>query len=81
MIVEVKMFAAARQAVNAESVQLTLTCPIRVHELREQLAEQYPNLKPLLERSLIAVDEQYAGDDTMIAAGADVAVIPPVSGG
>jgi molybdopterin converting factor small subunit len=36
---------------------------------------------PLLARSAVAVGGRYATDDDRVAAGVDVAVIPPVSGG
>jgi ThiS family len=35
----------------------------------------------LLSKTMIAVDEEYAADDQVLAAGSRVAVIPPVSGG
>jgi molybdopterin converting factor small subunit len=35
----------------------------------------------LVPNVLIAVNEEYAGDDELIPAGAQIAVIPPVSGG
>ncbi len=44
-------------------------------------AERLPALAPLLSTAMIAVDEEYAGDDTPITPGSRLAVIPPVSGG
>jgi molybdopterin converting factor small subunit len=41
----------------------------------------YPELAPILRRAMIAVNTDYAGDDTVIPASAEVACIPPVSGG
>lgn len=52
-----------------------------VADLRRLLATAHPALAPLLGRSAVAVGGRYAGDDEAVAAGADVAVIPPVSGG
>ena len=40
-----------------------------------------PALAPLLSTAMIAVDEEYASDDTPILPGSRLAVIPPVSGG
>ena len=50
------------------------TCQPRSAEIR-------PVLAPLLTTAMIAVDEEYAGDDTPIVPGSRLAVIPPVSGG
>ncbi|MEI6240933.1 MAG: MoaD/ThiS family protein [Planctomycetia bacterium] len=52
-----------------------------VADLRAALARQCPAVVPLLGRSAIAVDGRYAADTAAVSAGADVAVIPPVSGG
>jgi molybdopterin synthase catalytic subunit/molybdopterin synthase sulfur carrier subunit len=52
-----------------------------VADLRRQLATACPELASLLPHVLIAVNAQYAGDDTVIPAGAELACIPPVSGG
>lgn len=51
-----------------------------VASLRAQLQDQYPALRNL--RSLmIAVNNQYAEDDTEISETDEIALIPPVSGG
>lgn len=52
-----------------------------VGELRAALGRQCPAIVPLLARSAIAVAGRYAPDTAPVPAGADVAVIPPVSGG
>ena len=52
-----------------------------VADLRRALAEARPGLEPLLSRSAIAVSGAVAADDTWVTAGADVAILPPVSGG
>jgi molybdopterin converting factor small subunit len=40
-----------------------------------------PALAALLERSALAIDGEFAADDQSIAANAEVALLPPVSGG
>jgi molybdopterin synthase catalytic subunit len=52
-----------------------------VADLRRVLAAAHPPLAPLLARSAVAVGGRYSSDVERVAAGADVAVIPPVSGG
>ena len=51
-----------------------------VAALKQQLLNTYPifgNLSSLM----IAVNEEYGDDETVINAGDDIALIPPVSGG
>jgi molybdopterin synthase catalytic subunit len=52
-----------------------------VGELRRALAAAHPPLGRILERSRIAVDEEFADDAAALRDGAEVAVVPPVSGG
>jgi molybdopterin synthase catalytic subunit len=80
MPVTVLYFAAARDAAGAarETVE---PVPSTVGALRRQLLALRPGLRAVLERSRIAVDGQFAGDETPVADGAEVAVIPPVAGG
>jgi len=49
--------------------------------LRAAIAAACPAIGPLLARSAIAVDGRYAADASAVPPTADVAVIPPVSGG
>jgi len=49
--------------------------------LRARVAATLPALAPLLARSAVAIGDAYVADDTPIDCGADVAIIPPVSGG
>ena len=58
-----------------------LSSPQTVAALRETIASDHPALAPGLAASRIAVDSEFRDDDYTIPAGAEVAVIPPVSGG
>jgi MoaE-MoaD fusion protein len=50
-------------------------------DVRRRVAEALPALATLAARSGVAVADRYVTDDAPIAAGDDVALIPPVSGG
>ncbi|NDC63293.1 MAG: MoaD/ThiS family protein [Planctomycetia bacterium] len=52
-----------------------------VGQLRTAAAAAAPAIVPLLARSAVAVDGVLVGDDRQVPGGAQVAVIPPVSGG
>ncbi len=81
MIVCVKLFAAARQIAQRDAVEIELADGASVGELRLQMAATMPELADLLGHVLFAIDSEYADDPTKIPAGADIACIPPVSGG
>jgi molybdopterin converting factor subunit 1 len=81
MKVHVRLFARAKDLVGAEDVNLALPDESRVSDLRRRLAEAHPALTGLLERSAIAVDNEFADDELVLSAGAEIALLPPVSGG
>jgi molybdopterin converting factor subunit 1 len=81
VIVEVKLFAAARQLAGADSLPVELPDNPTVGELRSALVARAPALEALVRRALFAVNAEYAGEQSIIPAGAEVACIPPVSGG
>jgi molybdopterin converting factor small subunit len=77
----VRVFALARQLAGQESLVVDLPSGATVADLRRAIADQYPALAGLVVHTLFAVNTQYAVDDTPIPADADLACIPPVSGG
>lgn len=77
----VKLFAIARQRVGKDQVEISLAPGATVGDLRRALAAQFPPLADALPHIRIAVNSQYAADATVLPAGAEVALIPPVSGG
>jgi molybdopterin converting factor subunit 1 len=79
--VTVRLFALARQRAGRPEVTVEVAEPATVGGLKQALADAFPGLAPLMPNLMIAVANEYAGDDTPIAPGAEVAAIPPVSGG
>ncbi len=81
MNVCVRLFAGARQAAGSGSIDLELPEAATIGELRRRLADEIPPLAGLLGQVMFAIDTEYATDSQEIPPGADVACIPPVSGG
>lgn len=81
MIVHVKLFAAAKELAGCDTAEIELVEGAAVGDLRRQMAAKMPDLADLLGHALFAIDSEYADDETKILAGADIACIPPVSGG
>jgi molybdopterin converting factor subunit 1 len=81
MKVHVKLFAVVRQRVGRESIEVELPAGASVQQLRAALAESYPALVDVLPHVRFAVNSEYAADSQAIPAAAEIAVIPPVSGG
>jgi len=79
--IRLRLFAAARQTAGCDSLKLELPDGATIGQLRRQLALQIPQLAGLAEQAMFALDREYADNATAIPPGADVACIPPVSGG
>lgn len=81
MNVLVRLFARARDIVGKDAIQVKLHSGATVRDLREQLEAEHPRLKPLLEKSALAVNDEFADDSLPIPLNAEIALLPPVSGG
>ncbi len=81
MNVQVRLFAVARELAGVDSVEVSVPVGGTVAQLRRALAVQVPALAGILPQVLFAVGSNYVADATPLAADAEVACIPPVSGG
>ncbi len=81
MQVQVKLFAGAKQLIDSDTVVVDLPADATIQTLRTELLRMHPQLEPLLQRAMFAVDTEYAGNDRTLDPNCEVAMIPPVSGG
>lgn len=81
MNVNVLLFAQAKQIAGTDRVEVSVESGCTVAELKDSLSQTVPCLRDLLKRSNIAIDQQYSVDTDVVTDGAEVAMIPPVSGG
>ena len=79
--IRVLLFAGVKEAIGQEDLEIDLDDPVLVGQLRQAMAAAYPEAARLLEPSVFAINEAYADDDAEIPPDAEVACIPPVSGG
>jgi molybdopterin converting factor subunit 1 len=81
MRVRVKLFAVAKQKAGQDEIEVELPAAATVALLRAAMVEQFPALADVIRHVRFAVDNEYAGDDLPLEPSAEIAVIPPVSGG
>jgi molybdopterin synthase catalytic subunit len=79
--VTVRLFAGLREAAGARELTLELTDGASIADIKRRFGDAYPAVRPLLGRVVCAVDDEYVADDETVREGAEVALIPPVSGG
>ncbi|MBV8203179.1 MAG: molybdenum cofactor biosynthesis protein MoaE [Acidobacteria bacterium] len=81
MRIRLLAFASAGDALGTGELALDLPDGARVADLRAWLDARHPALAPLWPRLAVAVDGAIAGSDQLLGEGAEVALLPPVSGG
>ena len=75
------LFALARARAGRSTLSVDLAEPATVSDLKAAMIQACPTLAPLMPTLRIAVDSEYAADDLPIPPAAELAAIPPVSGG
>jgi molybdopterin converting factor subunit 1 len=81
MTFHVRLFAGARDLAGASVVVLDLPAAATVADLRRTLVAMHPAMAALVERSAVAINNDFADDQHVLPADAEVALLPPVSGG
>jgi molybdopterin converting factor subunit 1 len=81
MKVNVLVFASLKESLGSDQISVELPPEATAAQLRDALVANYPAARDLLLRSMIAVNQEFARDSDPIPAEAEIAVIPPVSGG
>lgn len=81
MKVRVLYFASLREKVRASESTETLADGARVADLWAHLCDRHDSIAPMGASVSFAVNREYAGRDTVLREGDEVALIPPVSGG
>lgn len=80
MTIELQIFAGLKDYIhNYPEFEFTDGCDLK--ELIEQLKISFPNAKGLLEKSRVAVNNQFVEPTFVLKLGDVVALIPPSSGG
>ena len=85
--VRILYFASIRELTNLKEDQLVINKPdsITVRDLRQAIVTKHPSTSELLESCMFAIDGDYIYDHSVPLVAdlsrAEVAVIPPISGG
>lgn len=80
MKIKILAFGIAREICGAQTFEFEVPEPCTTDHLKSLLFEAYPAFLSLAHLS-IAINENYATEDTAIFPNDEIALIPPVSGG
>ena len=81
MRVRVLFFGMLKDIVGKTADAIDLPEGASVRDVLKKYESQIPRLKESLPSLALAVNQQYAGPDTILKSDDEVALLPPVSGG
>ncbi len=81
MKVSLLLFASLRDAIGERHLSLEMDEGATVADVKHRLAVDYPRVEPMLATVVCAIDDDYVSLEAPLHDGAEVALIPPVSGG
>jgi len=79
--VKILFFGAARDAAGADEISLATTMPASVRTVKEAVFFKYEAVARFAKSLMIAVNQEYATDETEVKNRDEIAFLPPVSGG
>ncbi len=79
--IKLLFFATIRDRAGMKSMELDIPVDMTIRQLKEKLGIDYPNLKESMKSVLITINREYAFDEAVVPANAEIALFPPVSGG
>lgn len=81
MLIKVKCFAWAYEVTGSEEIEIEIKDLGKVSDLRESLSQKFPEFMGRMESIAVSINQEFAGEGSIISASDEVALIPPISGG
>lgn len=79
--IKLLFFATIRDRAGTKSLELDIPVDMTIKGLKEKLSKDYPNLKESMKSVLMTINREYAFDEAVVPANAEIGMFPPVSGG
>jgi len=79
--VKLLFFATIRDRAGTKTLELDIPDDMTIQGLKEKLAKDIPAMKDSMKSVLITINREYAFDEAIVPANAEIGMFPPVSGG
>lgn len=79
--VKLLFFATIRDRAGMKSMEMDIPDDLTIRGLKDRLANDIPNIKESMKSVLITINREYAFDEAIVPANAEIGMFPPVSGG
>lgn len=77
----IKLFATLKDKAGRPTITIDVATPLTIAELLHTIGQSHPPLQQSLGSALVAVNKAFAFGETVVNAGDEIALFPPVSGG
>ena len=81
MELNIRLFATLKDRAGQGHILVRLDEPATVQTVLAAIVTQYPALATAVSSSIVSVNKAFAGEDTAVRPGDEIAIFPPVSGG
>jgi len=79
--IKLLFFATIRDRAGTKSLELDIPDDMTIQGLKNKLAIDIPAMKESMKSVLITINREYAFDEAVVPANAEIGMFPPVSGG
>jgi molybdopterin converting factor subunit 1 len=79
--IKLLFFATIRDRAGTKSLELDIPVDMTIQGLKDKLATDIPTLKDSMKSVLVTINREYAFDEAIVPADAEIGMFPPVSGG
>ena len=79
--IKLLFFATIRDRAGTKTLEIDIPVDMTIQGLKEKLSTDYPNLKDSMKSVLMTINREYAFDEAIVPANAEIGMFPPVSGG
>lgn len=79
--IKLLFFATIRDRAGTKSLEMDIPLDMTIQGLKDKLASDIPTLKDSMKSVLVTINREYAFDQAIVPADAEIGMFPPVSGG